>query len=362
MNIKKIGLTALATTLVASSAYAADVSVTGGAGFVFATKTGSSGAGTGDHGKGFGTDNSLAFSASGEMDNGWSVTAATAFTDAAAISSSSVTLTMGSMGKIASGYGMAGHAGSYDGIAGAYEEVDDGGQTLSSNTIGSQFDNGGIFYTAPAVEAGGGTVQLHLGYTPTGNDVALAGGVVDGTAAFGSAQQAGLTLTSDMGLTLGVFAQTAKRNGGAAATTSDVFAGTWYAKYAMGPVSIGYLTSYSDYGVASSATAATVDKVVGTATGLFESEEYVISFNVNDNLSVSYAKADDSYDAQAGFSAGSTAGDSVADVTTDLKSIQAAYSMGSMSIKAYRQETDNNGYNTAGGSSTKNEIALGLTF
>ena len=46
----------------------------------------------------------------------------------------------------------------------------------------------------------------------------------------------------------------------------------------------------------------------------------------------------------------------------EMKSIQMAYSMGSMSIKAYRQETDNVGYNTKGGSTTKNEIALGLTF
>ena len=182
-KFKKIGLTALATSLVASSAYAAEVSVSGGAGFTFVTKDGNAAGGATDHGKGFGTDNSLSFSSSGEMDNGWSVSAATALSDAAAISSSSVTITMGSLGSVSSGHGTGGNAGSYDGLGGAYEEVDDGaGTTLSSNLLGSQFDNGGIFYTAPAVEAGGGTVQLHLGYTPTGNDVALAGGAVDGTA------------------------------------------------------------------------------------------------------------------------------------------------------------------------------------
>ena len=94
-KFKKIGLTALATSLVASSAYAAEVSVSGGAGFVFATKTGNSGGGTGDHGKGFGTDNSLSFSASGEMDNGWTVSASTAFLDTALISSNNVAITMG---------------------------------------------------------------------------------------------------------------------------------------------------------------------------------------------------------------------------------------------------------------------------
>ena len=363
MNIKKIGLTALATTLVAGSAYAAEVSVSGGAGFTFVTQTGNSGSAS-DNGKGFGTDNNLSFSASGELDNGWSVSAATAFTDAATLSSSSVSLTMGSFGTIKSGNGFGGPGGSYDGIAGAYEEVDDGaGTTLSANFLGSQFDNGSIQYTPPAVEAAGATVQLHLAYAPRGNDVALAGGVADGTALYGSATFAGVTISHDSGLTFGIAGQQADKNG--SANLDDFFQGNWYAKYAMGPVSVGYLVGYADTGINAAATSAsTATKTVAAAGGIFESEEYVISFNVNDNLSVSYAKAEDTYDAQAGAAAGATTGGAaVADVAVDHKSIQAAYSMGSMSIKAYRQETSNVGYRSSGGGShTKNEIALGLTF
>ena len=40
----------------------------------------------------------------------------------------------------------------------------------------------------------------------------------------------------------------------------------------------------------------------------------------------------------------------VADVTMSMTSIQAAYSMGSMSIKAYRTKTTNAGYDAGGGS------------
>jgi len=364
MNIKKIGLTALATTLVAGSAYAAEVSVSGGAGFAFATKTGNSGGGTGDHGKGFGTDNNLSFSASGEMDNGWSVSAATAFTDAATLSSSSVSLTMGSLGTIKSGNGFAGPGGSYDGIAGAYEEVDDGaGTTLSANALGSQFDNGSIQYTPPAVDAMGASVQLHLAYAPRGNDVALAGGVTDGTALYGSATFAGVTITHDSGLTFGIAGQQADKNG--SANLDDFFQGNWYAKYAMGPVSVGYMIGYADMGNAHSSTTvqgATANKTLAAADGIFDSEEWVIAFNVNDNLSVSWAKAEDTYDAQAGWTAGSLTGSTIADVTVDHKSLQMAYSMGSMSLKAYRQTTSNVGYNSSGGSSEKNEIALGLAF
>ena len=73
------------------------------------------------------------------------------------------------------------------------------------------------------------------------------------------------------------------------------------------------------------------------------------------------------YDARAGRTAGTvTTGDGgVADVTMSMKSIQAAYSMGSMSIKAYRTRNGTNvGYNSKGNSVTtqRNEIALGLSF
>jgi len=363
MNIKKIGLTALATTLVAGSAYAAEVSVSGGAGFTFVTQTGNTGSAT-DNGKGFGTDHALGFSTSGEMDNGWSVSAATNFTDAGSMSTSAVSVTMGSMGTFKSGYSFGGHAGSYDGLAGAYEEVDDGAGTgLSSNAMGSQFDNGSIAYAAPAIEAAGATIQIHLGYALTGNDVALAGGVADGTATFGSARFAGVTISHDSGLTLGIAGQEADRNRISSVNSHDVFAGNWYATYSMGPVSIGYMQGYTDMGnVNAAAASASSQKTLAAADGIFTDEQYVIAFNINDNLSVSYAKAEDTYDAQAGSTANSVAGSTVADVTVVHKSIQLAYSMGSMSIKAYRQETDNVGYDSDGGSHTKNEIALGLTF
>ena len=83
-----------------------------------------------------------------------------------------------------------------------------------------------------------------------------------------------------------------------------------------------------------------------------------IAFNVNDNLSVSFAKAEDVYDAQSNV----VGGTELADVTMDMKSTQVAYSMGAMSVKAYRTTTDNVDYNTKGGSLTVNEIAVGLAF
>jgi len=357
-KFKKIGLTALATSLVASSAYAAEVSVSGGAGVTWSTQTGNSGSAL-DHGKGIGADNSIAFSSSGELDNGWSVAASVALDSATALSSSNVVMTMGSMGSLMWGMSSAGNAGAYDGLSGAYDEVDDGGQTLSTNSIGSTRDNGGIFYTSPAIDAGGASLTVHLGYTPRVTDADITGGATSGATSLGSGQDAGVTISTDAGLTLGVYAGTVAKN---AAAAQDSFEGTWYATYAMGPISIGYQQSYVDNGVSGAAQAAAATKAFGTATGTFEADQFSIIMNVNDNLSISYAEADDTYDATAGWVTASVAGDSVADVTTSMKSIQAAYSMGSMSVKAYRTETDNAGYVSAGGSNTVNEIALGLSF
>ena len=362
-TFKKIGLTALATSLVASSAYSADVTMSGAAGATWSTQSGNSGA-AGDHGKGIGQDNSISFSMSGELDNGWSVSAGTALTDAFALSSNNVKLTMGDWGTIMTGNASGGNAASFDGnVPYAYEEVDDGGaSSLSTNILGSTQDTGGLHWTLPAMDIAGLAVQAYLGYSPVANDAAVAGGGVSGiSTTWASGRDAGIAITHDSGLSLGAYVEEKDRQntptGG-----GDYFGGTWYVTYAMGPVSIGWQESYLDAGASSSQANANTSKTVNTAAGLFEAEQYSVAFNVNDNLSVSYAKAEDTYDAQGGATGGSATGDAVADVAMDMKSIQAAYSMGSMSIKAYRTETDNVGYSTGGGSLTVNEIALGLSF
>ena len=67
MNIKKVGLTALAGSLIATSAFAGSMSVTGSAGISM------SGANNIDKGNQFSSGDSLNFSGSGELDNGLNV-------------------------------------------------------------------------------------------------------------------------------------------------------------------------------------------------------------------------------------------------------------------------------------------------
>ena len=69
MNIKKIGLTALAGSLVATSAFAGSMSVTGGASINIEHTNG----GAADSGKTFSMGNQLTFTGGGELDNGLNV-------------------------------------------------------------------------------------------------------------------------------------------------------------------------------------------------------------------------------------------------------------------------------------------------
>ena len=135
----------------------------------------------------------------------------------------------------------------------------------------------------------------------------------------------------------------------------DEFNGAWYAKYSMGPVSIGYSESYVDAGVSETATVATTTaKTLRTSGGIFEGEQIGIAFNVNDNFSVSYTESTETYNAQS--SAASQ------DVDQKADAIQVAYSMGGMSIKAYQMEVTNPGYDTDADKGKETEIALGLAF
>jgi len=79
-----------------------------------------------------------------------------------------------------------------------------------------------------------------------------------------------------------------------------------------------------------------------------------IAFNVNENFSVSYGDLTETYDAQDMGT--------VADVDMDSKSIQFAYTMGSMSIKGYQTDTDNPGWDSDASSDEVTELAVNFAF
>ena len=109
-NFKKIGLTALAGSLIATTAMAGTLSVSGGAKVSHTTKGGTSD--TTATGNNWGMQRAMTFAGGGELDNGHSI-ALTHVMTAAALSSTLVTYDMGDAGKImlteaAGGLGIAG--------------------------------------------------------------------------------------------------------------------------------------------------------------------------------------------------------------------------------------------------------------
>ena len=358
-NLKKLGVTALAGSLVAVSAQAGEMAMNGSANFTYKTNNQS-------EGKGIGTDKGLTVSGSGELDNGWTFSIFTYFSDALAISSHATSLTMGSLGTITAGQGWGGNSSGFDEeVPQAYEQVSDLTAGGSSNSVGSFMDNGGLTWAIPSFDLGGATASLVLGWTPNADDAAVNDGGVgtrdDSAGVWGDGMDAGLTIASDMGVTVGVYAAQREQNSPVATggdANQDAFNGVWYAKYSAGPVSIGYSHSYLDGARHTASTGATVAKAVRTAGGLYEETQMSIAFNVNDNVSISYTDAADTYDAQDNNSSGTA----TADVDMDTEALQISYSMGGMSISAFQIETSNPGYDSNATAHSGSEISIGLAF
>ena len=359
INLKKVGLTALAGSLAAVTAQAGELSVTGSANVTYVTKSG-------NVEQSLGNDKDVKFSGTGELDNGWSFAIHTLTKDdIGTVSSTATVITMGSMGSIGVGTGGGTNInGAYDEpIPTAYEENSDAGGQAPANYVGSYADGLGVTYKWPALDIMGATVTGGIDYSlQGGSDAANDGGSVANNDTWGNAYGIGLTVAYDA-LSIGAFvSERENKNPSADTTVSDEMSASWNVKYSMGPVSVGYGQFVVESGLADSGTAASpatnVVKTVGTHSGMFDGDMMSIAFNVNDDLSLSYSEMTATYDPQNHSATG------VDEVGVDEKheSIQMAYSMGGMSIKAYTTEIKNPNFDEDAETTTKNEIALGLSF
>jgi hypothetical protein len=269
---------------------------------------------------------------------------------------------MGSLGTITAGQGWGGNSSGFDEeVPQAYEQISDLTALGSSNLVGTFMDNGGLTWAIPSFDLGAASASLVLGYSPNGDDAGTNNGAV-GTRSgnWGQGYDAGITVSTDLGLTVGLYGAT-RENSTPVASGSDAvrdeFNGVWYAKFSAGPVSVGVSQSYLDYGAGTAAVeAATTAKAVRTAGGIFEERQISIAFNVNDNVSISWTDAEDTYDAQ------DNATTAIADVSQDSEALQISYSMGGMSIKAYQMERTNPGYDSDATKHSASEISVGLAF
>ena len=300
-NFKKIGLTALAGSLIATTAMAGTLSVSGGAKASFTTKGGTSDPATGNN---WGMQKLISFTGGGELDNGHSVSLSHYMTAEGAQSSSILSYDMGDAGKISftDAAGGIGIAGIDDLMPTAVEEVWDGlGGT--KNGYVSQASSG-FEYTNTSVD--GVKVEVGYGTSQAAND----DGGVSGTGATRSSESIAIQYTGIEGAN--IFFGTGTL-GESATTDTDV--DTMGATYSMGAATVGIQVSNVD-------TAAAAEE---------ENTQYGISFAINDDLSISY---------------GESTTELSGSVDQEIKGFSVGYSMGGLTLQAHANEGDNIG-NTA---------------
>ena len=334
-NLKKIGLTALAGSLAVTSANAVDYSLSGDAIIKMTSRDNPAGT-EANNGKGIGVDTDLYFNASGELDNGFTV----AFFQAAntdgtwANSSSQVTIGMGSMGTLQINNIAGAKANGIDDVMPfAYEETWDAtdGADHRADFFGSGTGSGSVDYRIPAQEMMGATINASITLDPNADVGATTAGGPGVSTVSGTAYT--LTIDHESGLSVGGGIETLDSATGTAGSDED--SATGYAKFAMGPIVVGYQESYQN-----------------SANGAedLEGEMWGIAYTAGD-ISVSYGES-----AYTNHGLSTTTS-----VETEMDSLQIAYTMGAMTISAATFETSN-AAGIAGRTFEENELAVSFAF
>jgi outer membrane protein OmpU len=246
-------LTALGTALVtAGSAQAASMSVSASTSLFF------NGEDNSDLGNGWSMTDSVTFSGSGEMDNGFTVST-TIELDGAVIDTRTLSIDTGDMGTITfSGDGSSGPIGSWDDITPSANEESWGVATsgTASGAANPAATNDIFVYDYTIMDG----LALKASYTPS-----------DGTAAIESSVDYGLLYTGIDGLSL-YAAMGENNNQPTTGITGKADLSMFGVTYAMGAITVGYQINETDSGNASQ------DEDF-TALG--------VSYAVSDDLSVS---------------------------------------------------------------------------
>ena len=287
-NLKKVGLTALGTALISSTAsVAGDMSVTGSAIITYTGKDNNA------SGNGWSMSDTMSFSGSGELDNGWTISYSHAI-DNGTNDANSITIDMGDMGTLAfEGLGGSGPVEENDDVMPTANEESWAtvAGTVSGLADGSEGNNN-FTYTLPELVEG---LTIKAFHQPA-------------DAAQGSSEEYLVTYTGIENLTLGY----------AGGENEDTLTNTidntnLWAKYTMDSFTFGIQKNEEDEQTASADTDFTA---------------YGISYAVNDELSVSI-----------GFS--ETEHENTSLVDQEAESIGFSYVSGGMTIGGSMHNVDN---------------------
>jgi len=326
-NLKKVGLTALAGSLVAVSAHAGELSVSGGAKFTFTSKemdkdgTVTDNAIMNNNGNQFGMQKLLSFTGSGELDNGHTVSLEHYMTATGSLSSSILTYDMGELGALSyqDTSGDLGIGKIDDLMPTADEEVSNGidfNAAADASGVVGKVDSGTTGFNYKNTF---GMATVNVGYSPAGSGASVDDGAVSGqssnaiVASTPASESIAIQLAPMDGLQ--IFGGVGDKGGVSTGANGREFQddeSTIGLTYAYGPVSVGVQRSEID------------DEDGDASVNDTETDMFGIAFAINENLSVSYGYQETD----------------VSNVATDqeLEGYSIGYSMGGMTIKAHANE------------------------
>ena len=313
MNIKKIGMTALAASLVSTSVFAGELTATGTASITMENYSGT----LQDAGKAFSMADSVNLTGSSELDNGMTVSMSFELDNdnaSGAFDDKSVTISSDALGTVKfSGHGGSSAVSAIDATAAgdifdtfdAQETAAAGVKAAETNAaegnaamLTSPGGNNSIFYTLPTMVDG---LAVTASYNPQGT-------------VSGSSQAYAATYTGVEGLSVSYGA--GSDDSGIATTNADVT--SMKASYAIG----SFTVAISDH---------EYDSV--TATRDQDTTSYSIAYTVTDGISVSYGT--ETFDSGEGA------------IDAEYSKISAAYTAGGMTITAVAAEAENISYSVA---------------
>ena len=294
--------------------------------------------------KGIGIANELNFTASGELDNGytWSYSmeldpdAVAAANGAAQNDDTQLTLTtpMGTVGVFISEGGLDLEDGASQSVYARPTDMGDPSATSDNYTIDA-YNN--IQYHTPADMLPFG-ISAKIAYA-TGLDAYGSGDNTGVTQTLGGDQTMGESATEYQvkatpidGLSVGA-SYIEFSGSGSANTVQEPQSGSYMATYASGPFSVGYSKGFKAPIVGNLTAAAAVETV-----DYYDQTNMSIAYAATDDLSISYEKET----SEANYVLNTTA-----DVEQKSTSLQVAYTMGGMTIALAQADHENVGYSTA---------------
>ena len=316
-KISKLLVGILFSALVVAPSYAGELAVTGGA-----TATYSIGGDSSGSGKTLGISNEIDFSASGELDNGFTWNYQVQL-DGASTANDDTRLEIGTdMGTI-----------------GIY--VSEGGMSKELHGVGAM--GPGFDYHSPASGTGGAF--------QTGYDVDGYGNVQYHTPAdmlpLGATVKLGYVPDID-GLTIQADAANTSNETGTNTLIEEGVSANVGAKYTMGQFSLGYVEGGYQPAIAS-----------GEIT-YYENTFLGVQFDVNDALSVSYHVDESDRNVRTAVAVAASAGTKVV-TSMEQKSYQVAYTTGGATLGVAQATVKNSDY-TAGKDESQTILSLAISF